>query len=72
MYLLLFVGAKEFLQKRAVANFAAADANYGKMIQNKLQAIAQKAKKSSGGKSVTSSAALNPPRNVPNGGKSNL
>jgi catalase len=57
------VNAKEFLQKRAVANFAAADANYGKMIQLKLTKL--KALKK--GKSSSSSARpLNPPRTKSN------
>jgi catalase len=57
------VNAKEFLQKRAVANFAAADANYGKMIQLKLTKL--KALKK--GKASSSSARpLNPPRTKSN------
>ena len=68
----LLLGAKEFLQKRAVANFSAADANYGKMIQTKLVKIAQKNKKRVFGPAAPTAAPLNPPRNVPNGGNSNL
>ena len=67
-----FTGAKEFLQKRAVANFAAADATYGRMIQSKLQILAQKNKRKSSGPSAPSAAALNPPRNIPRGGSSHL
>ena len=32
-------GALEFLQLRAIANFAAVDVNYGRMIQEKLEKI---------------------------------
>jgi catalase len=37
------IQAQEFLQRRAVANFAAADANYGRMIQEKLDRLKAKA-----------------------------
>jgi catalase len=33
------VNAQDFLQERAIANFAAVDAKYGQMIKNKVQAI---------------------------------
>lgn len=58
------VNAKEFLQKRAVANFAAADANYGRMIQQKLAKLKslKKGKVASGAKA----APLNPPRSKSN------
>lgn len=29
-------GAQEFIQKRAIANFAAADADYGRLISEKV------------------------------------
>lgn len=39
------VNAQEFLQERVIANFAAADKNYGKMVKDKvLRLRAQKAK----------------------------
>ena len=57
-----FAGAKEFLQKRAVANFSAADAQYGKMIQQKLAKLA--AVKTKAAKKTTA-APLNPPRKIP-------
>ncbi|CAM9571808.1 unnamed protein product [Pylaiella littoralis] len=55
-------GAQEFIQKRAIANFAAADADYGRLISEKVKAIAR------GGGNTASRAApapLNPPRTVP-------
>ena len=56
-------GAKEFLQKRAVANFSAADANYGKMIQQKLVKLAAQQKRAAAPRG-TAAAPLNPPRSV--------
>ena len=53
--------AQEFIQQRAVSNFAAADANYGKMIQDKIARINATKKKASAPKPA---AALNPPRQV--------
>lgn len=42
------VNAQEFLQDRVIANFAAADKTYGKMVKDKvLRLRAQKAKTSS-------------------------
>lgn len=64
-------GAQDFIQERAVANFAAADADYGRTIQRKLDAI----KKSKQGKMAPNKAVqsanviLSPPRVV---NKSNL
>ncbi len=56
--------AQEFIQKRAIANFAAADVNYGRMIQEKIDRIRAK-----GGNPSTEASkpakALNPPRSVP-------
>lgn len=63
-------GAQEFIQRRAVSNFAAADATYGKMLQDKLAKLAA-AKKAAKAPSNTSKAnPLNPPRVVR--GKSSL
>jgi len=56
------VNAQDFIQKRAIANFAAAHADYGRKIATKISAL----------KAVTAAAApqkaaapLNPPRSVP-------
>lgn len=54
------VQAQEFLQQRAVANFAAADAKLGKMLQDKLKAL--KAKRAAKKSTTTAAAKLNPPR----------
>ncbi len=56
------VGAQEFIQKRAIANFAAADVTYGRMIQEKMDRI--RAKASASQKSGPAKP-LNPPRVVP-------
>jgi catalase len=59
-------GAQEFIQQRAIANFAACDAEYGRSIAAKIQAL----KKSKGGDAkVPPTAPLNPPRKVPAVGK---
>ena len=64
-------GAQEFLQARAVANFAAVDAEYGRMIQTKLDRIkASKSKAKPAGSRCPHAAALSPSRPIP--GKSNL
>lgn len=64
-------GAQEFLQRRAVAQFAAADANYGRMIQQKLDRI--KSQRPAAHKVAASVAPLNPKRSIPHKvGKSNL
>jgi catalase len=66
------VDAQEFIQTRAIANFAAADANYGRMVKQKIDRIKSQrnsAKKSS--KAADSKPLLSPPRTVPNL-KSNL
>lgn len=55
------VQAQEFIQQRAVANFAAADATFGRMLQDKLKAL--KAQRSPAKKSVPP-AKLNPPRTI--------
>jgi len=36
------VGAQDFIQKRAVGNFAKADATFGRMIQEKIDKINSK------------------------------
>ena len=55
--------AQEFIQQRAVSNFAAADASYGAMIQERLARhnAANKKKQQAGQKKA---APLNPPRTV--------
>jgi len=61
------INAQEFLQIKAIANFAVVDANYGKMIKTKLEII-KKAKdktKGVGVKSSTGAADLSPKRIVP-------
>lgn len=55
------VQAQEFIQQRTVANFAAADAQFGKMLNDKLKAL--KAKRSAA-KKTTPAAKLNPPRTI--------
>lgn len=57
------INAQEFLQQKAVAQFAAADAQYGRMIKQKLEKL-KKAKKPAA-TPKPKPAALNPPRNVP-------
>ena len=58
------VNAQEFIQQRAIANFAAADADYGRSIQKKIAAI----KAAKGSKLPASKGAgnviLSPPRVV--------
>jgi catalase len=60
-------GAQEFLQQRAIANFAAADAEYGRSIQRKLDAIkkAKAGKLPPNKKASVESSMLSPPRTVP-------
>lgn len=41
-------GAQEFLQKRAIANFAAVDATYGRMVQQKVEKINANKKRDTG------------------------
>mmetsp|Transcript_9846 Transcript_9846/g.27922 ORF Transcript_9846/g.27922 Transcript_9846/m.27922 type:complete len:532 (-) Transcript_9846:76-1671(-) len=68
------VNAQDFLQKRAIANFAAADARYGSLIAEKIQKIkASQAASSPASKKAV--AALSPARTVPSvaiSAKSNL
>ena len=56
------VGAQEFIRQRAIANFAAVDASYGKMIADKVAALLTQGK---GPAPAKKAAALNPPRSVP-------
>jgi catalase len=51
--------AQEFIRARAIANFAAADANYGRMLAQKIAAILAAPKAAPKPKAV---AALSPPR----------
>ena len=52
-------GAQEFIQKRAIANFAAADSTYGRMIADKIE----KLKKTTNILDIKkAAAALSPPR----------
>lgn len=67
------VSAQEFIQARAIANFAAADANYGRMIKEKISKLKKKSSSSRSTKSNNTSVVLSPPRSVPQlSGKSNL
>jgi catalase len=54
--------AQEFIRERAIANFASADANYGRMIRHKVKDIAAGQKKT--GQRFAASP-LSPPRTVP-------
>lgn len=56
-------GAQEFIQKRAIANFAAADADYGRLISEKVKAIARSQGDASAARAPPQP--LNPPRTVP-------
>lgn len=58
--------AQEFLQARAVTNFAAVDANYGKLIKAKLDIIKKAKDKNKSNKSTpTGKVVLSPKRIVP-------
>lgn len=61
------VNAQDFIQKRVIANFAACDANYGRMVEQKVNALKKKGKRPA---VATKAAPLNPPRNI--AGKSSL
>lgn len=56
--------AQEFIRERAIANFAAADPMYGKMIHDKVKKLVAK-KRSEKKPSRNNVAPLNPPRQVP-------
>ncbi len=61
--------AQEFIQTRAIANFAAADANYGRMIKDKIARInraktAAGEKQKAAGAKVCPHVKLSPPRVV--------
>ncbi len=55
------VNAQDFLQERAIANFASVDAVYGRMVSEKLAALKQMTKKAL---PKSHAAPLNPPRVV--------
>ena len=57
------VNAQNFIQKRAIANFAAVDASYGRMVQEKVNRLARDTKPSAPSKMPA--APLNPPRSCP-------
>lgn len=59
------VAAQDFIQRRAVANFAAADRDYGARIARKMDALKKKQHGKRGGGGVARAAPLNPPRAVP-------
>lgn len=59
------VNAQEFLQKRAIANFAAVDANYGRMVKDKVAKLAREKKASAKNSNQIPAAPLNPPRSCP-------
>jgi len=61
------VNAQDFLQVKAIANFAAVDANYGKMVKTKLELIKKAQDKNKGivGKPSVGAAELSPRRIVP-------
>lgn len=56
-------GAAENIQQRAVGNFAAADAQLGRMLRDKLQQI-QRNGRNGGGKTEGQAAKLSPPRTI--------
>ncbi|KAJ1429050.1 catalase [Ochromonadaceae sp. CCMP2298] len=61
-------GAQEFIQQRAIANFAAADATYGRMVKAKVEKLKKKGKAAP---KQAEKVLLSPPRLVP-GKNSNL
>jgi catalase len=56
--------AQDFIQKRAIANFAAADSTYGRMISDKIEKIKNKSNPSALN-FKKAAAALSPPRKGP-------
>ena len=58
------VNAQDFLQKRAIANFAACDAQYGRMVAEKVERLKAEAKRAPPTKKPAA-APLNPPRQCP-------
>ncbi len=57
------VNAQEFIQKRAIANFSAVDAQYGRMVEEKVAKLAAiRAKKAAHTQEKPDPAPLNPPR----------
>lgn len=61
------VGAQDFIQERAIANFNAVDAKYGKMVRAKLDKLKKSTVKK---KKAATKAILSPPRSIPK--KANL
>jgi len=60
------VAAQDFIQKRAIANFAAADRDYGARLARKVDQLKKKSQgQGGGGKPSARAAPLNPPRAVP-------
>merc|ERR1712146_551498 len=58
-------GAQDFIQERAIANFAAADADYGRTIQRKIEVIKKaNSAKLPPNKSSAEAPILSPPRIV--------
>jgi catalase len=69
------VAAQEFIQARAIANFAAADANYGRSIKQKVEVLRKKQQQQSAKAAKQCPAAkLSPLRDAPavDGKRSNL
>ncbi len=58
------VAAQDFIQKRAIANFAAADRDYGARLARKVDQLKKKGM-GGGGRQRARAAPLNPPRAVP-------
>jgi len=56
------VNAQDFIQQRAIANFAAADERYGQMIADKIAGLKRSQQKT---RASRRAAPLNPPRAVP-------
>lgn len=54
-------GAQDFIIDRAISNFSAADANYGRAIRRKVDKIKAM---STSQKATSKAAPLNPPRNI--------
>jgi len=57
--------AQDFIVKRAIANLSAVDANYGRMVQQKVARIKATKKPAAAPRPTTMAAPLNPPRSVP-------
>ena len=60
------INAQEFLQIRAIANFAAVDSNYGKSIKTKLELLKKsKQKNTTSNNNKSGSVVLSPARTIP-------